>query len=1183
MDRQEYREIVNEIKTGYARRDYDRVIMFARELQPRKIKELSVLEIIASSYERVGKPGLAKATLEVAYDRTGNSKSMAARLVMLSLKLKDIDGAVAYYEEFCRIAPHDNQRFLLKYYIADFGGLSKKDKIKILEDYTSKELDEKWLFELAKLYHEAGMGNKCADTCDELILWFANGDYLKRALELKFAHKSLTPEQQEMYENIMSEYFENGNSKSFDAKEAIKAAKLENEAEEFANELLGIKQEEEEACEEEKISDTKPIYAQHDEKISEYEPAMAETKKLSLHIPESFEAEQPEQETVQNEDLQNAEPLDYFARKALREAEEARKAEEEQRAAQEAQKAAEEAAKAQAAKALEEAGQVEEEPVVYADKKAQREAEIKLDDEPGETPDLTTFYERKKVEIKDDGLGLSLDILREDKGQIQGQFSIDQLFKTYANNIEHNEASKDAVEKIEAERLKQIHDAVGGIEPAVPVFDEDFDDNTADAETKDNETAQADDGIEIVPVGYEAQTEEAQTEKLPDETAQTEELTEEREDEGIEIAALKLSVEIAEPAEVKTEVTEETAEAPVTEETNETQISDDEVTEEDMGKSQEEENEEIAGLGDFLAGVLGKEGAVAEEKLNIEAETEPKVTDEQAKAVHEAGLDDLDDIFAGIFGDDKAEENKAEEVKTLQPENKETEDIKEAVHEKREEIIEPKSPEKESITETLAVEEKDDDADKVFVEEEILDFDEADEAGETEADTVLNEADEAETDEALNEESAVEAEPDETVNLEAEKSDEDVEDLGKFLSEEYVAKLEAAEPEPELELVETDAAEAEAYESAEPEKEESETEEHVSEEPEIEEKAQPVYDEAEADNYEPDGESETNEALENAKTEAAIENYIETPVEPEAEPAEEPEDNETNVSEALENEMPDEAEYAETADIPEEYEPLKGDTQQIKRPYRYVLDNDLREELAEFLLVENMDEDITDVINNIIICRQSGDESGGNLIVTGDAKTGKTFLAISIIKAVTKELGHGTGRVAKVQAESINGKNIEKVFKKIEGNDLIIENVGDLNDEAIEGIIRAIENGTAKNMVVLESNVLAIETIVNNHPEIEKLFKNRIDVGELTISQWADVACDYAERKGYVVNDMALLALHAKIDELNIPTARFGYDNIVYIMEMAIKKADKRNTGRLFAAFKKGDGSLKELTESDFM
>lgn len=244
------------------------------------------------------------------------------------------------------------------------------------------------------------MGSKCADTCDELILWFANGDYLKRALELKFAHKSLTPEQQEMYENIMSEYFENGNSKSFDAKEAIKAAKLENEAEEFANELLGIKQEEEEACEEEKISDTKPIYAQHDEKISEYEPAMAETKKLSLHIPESFEAEQPEQETVQNEDLQNAEPLDYFARKALREAEEARKAEEEQRAAQEAQKAAEEAAKAQAAKALEEAGQVEEEPVVYADKKAQREAEIKLDDEPGETPDLTTFYERKKLKSK---------------------------------------------------------------------------------------------------------------------------------------------------------------------------------------------------------------------------------------------------------------------------------------------------------------------------------------------------------------------------------------------------------------------------------------------------------------------------------------------------------------------------------------------------------------------------------------------------------------------------------------------------------------------------------------------------------------------------------------------------------------------------------------------------------------
>lgn len=996
MDRQEYREIVNEIKTGYARKDYDRVIMFARELQPRKIKEISVLEIIASSYERVGKPSLAKATLEVAYERTGTSKSMAARLVMLSLKLKDVDSAVAYYEDFCRLAPHDNQRFLLKYYIADFGGLSKKDKIKILEEYTSKELDEKWLFELAKLYHEAGMGNKCADTCDELILWFANGDYLKRALELKFAHKSLTPEQQQMYENIMSEYFEDGTNKKFDEKEAMAEAKLDDEAEEFANEVLGINRSEDTA-DDEKISDTSLIYSQEDDRNNEHETRMAETKRLSLHIPEDF---QPEPENTQFEDEKPAEPLDYFARKALREKEEARKAEE-------AEKAAEEAKKAE---------QAAETSVVYADKQAQREAEIKSDDEPGETPDLTTFYERKKVEIKDDGLGVSLDILREEKDQVQGQFSIDQLFKTYANNIEHNEENKEAIEKIEAERLKQIQEAVGGIETVVPVFDDEFDENPE--ETKPDEIEMQ--SVEILDENFTESdptdnSEEIESDESKARDVQTEESSGESEDEGIAIETPNLSVDIASMTETKQEESipagkagEELEEGP-----SETQISDDgenetaadeiqgtaDMSKAEDTKSEQEENEDIEGLGDFLAGVLGKEEPSDEENSNTEAEAESKVTEEQAKAVKEAGLDELDDIFAGIFGENDEEKIKAEaEVKP-------------------EEDSGQTMPEEESISETSAAQEKDDDADKVFVEEEILGFDETDENDEAQA--------------------------------------------GENISEE-------------------------------------------------------------------------------------------------------------------EQQM-------ETADLPEEYEPVKGDTQEIEKPFKYTLDNELREELAEFLLVENMDEDITNVINNILICKQNGDESGGNLIVTGDAKTGKTFLAIAIIKAVTKELGYGAGRVAKVQAESINGKNIEKVFKKIEGNDLIIENVGDLNDEAVEGIIKAIENGTAKNMVVLESNVLAIETIVNNHPEIEKLFKNRIGVGELTISQWADVACDYAERKGYMVNDMALLALHAKIDELNIPTARFGYDNIVYIMEMAIKKADKRNTGKLFAAFKKDDNALKELTESDFM
>ena len=249
---------------------------------------------------------------------------------------------------------------------------------------------------------------------------------------------------------------------------------------------------------------------------------------------------------------------------------------------------------------------------------------------------------------------------------------------------------------------------------------------------------------------------------------------------------------------------------------------------------------------------------------------------------------------------------------------------------------------------------------------------------------------------------------------------------------------------------------------------------------------------------------------------------------------------------------------------------------------KYDIPDDLKEELSEFLLIDGMEDRICNTISSIIQRKRAGDATGGHLIVTGDAKSGKTYLTISVIKAVGKEIGSSTGRVAKVKAESLNGKDMNKVFGKISGSDLIIENAGYLNDDTVRKLIEAMNESTSGTMVVLEGNQLGIENIMTKNPELAEFFHTRLDLDELSLSQWAQLACDYAKEKGYVVGDMALLALHAKIDEMNLPTTRLIVSDVQGIIDQAIEKADRRTSAR-FRAKSKKNGERLELNEADFM
>ncbi|MCQ2512895.1 MAG: hypothetical protein MJ092_05885, partial [Lachnospiraceae bacterium] len=264
----------------------------------------------------------------------------------------------------------------------------------------------------------------------------------------------------------------------------------------------------------------------------------------------------------------------------------------------------------------------------------------------------------------------------------------------------------------------------------------------------------------------------------------------------------------------------------------------------------------------------------------------------------------------------------------------------------------------------------------------------------------------------------------------------------------------------------------------------------------------------------------------------------------------------------------------------EEYE---DEYEETLDDYGYEMPEELKDELYEFLLMDGMEQKINHTIGSLIDKKRAGDATGGNLLVTGDTKSGKTFLTIAVIKAVSKEIGSGSSRVAKVKAEALNGKNMQKVFNKINGSDLLIENVGYLNDQTVDDLIQVLKNSTSSTMVALEGNQLAVDNMISKHPELKKLFKTRLDIEELSLAQWADLACDYAKEKGYEINDMALLALHAKIDELNVPTARLGYEDIKGIIDDAIDNASQRGSGKFRFGGRKNKGNAKELDESDFM
>ncbi len=201
MDKYEYKEKTEEMLALAEKKQYKEAMEIADLIDWKRVKSVFMLSAVSDIYEHNGDYTKSREILKLAYERQPGSRKMAYRLGTLALKDNDLQGASEFYEEFVKIAPKDPNQYILKYKILKAQDGDLQEQIAALEEFKEAEYIEKWAYELALLYHQAGRTTECLEECDDLILWFSDGKYVYRAMELKMKYKPLTPLQQVKYDN----------------------------------------------------------------------------------------------------------------------------------------------------------------------------------------------------------------------------------------------------------------------------------------------------------------------------------------------------------------------------------------------------------------------------------------------------------------------------------------------------------------------------------------------------------------------------------------------------------------------------------------------------------------------------------------------------------------------------------------------------------------------------------------------------------------------------------------------------------------------------------------------------------------------------------------------------------------------------------------------------------------------
>ena len=1011
MDKYEYRVKTEQMLDHLEKKEYQKAMDIAESIDWRRVKNASMLNTVSEIYEYNGEFKKGRDILFLAFDRAPGSRKIVYRLGTLALKIKDIREATDCYEEFVKLAPKDPNQYILKYKILRTQGAALSDQIAALEEFKKAEYIEKWAYELAKLYDEAGMTAECLEECDDLILWFSEGKYVYLAMELKMKYKPLTPLQQEKYDSRPGavkkqpepvkqtestlEEVDDENEYDEGSEEEVQESTVQRiddaQVQEIPPEPVPM-QEEFEIPEEAAQADVVP-----EEVVPEATAAVEETPMYREEEPEAS-VETPEEHTSAIKQVVTGATLEEALAQGV---------------------------------AVASGINIEEEAMKEREDEILANGQMMIDD-------ILQKWEAKQKDHEEAiAKQKAKDEERLQKEREQARIRQEEERK----EVERKAAEAEARRKAEEEARRKAEE-----EAARKAAEEEAARKAAEEEARRKAEEEARRAAEE-EAARKAAEEEAR--RKAEEEAARKAAEEEARRKAEEEAARKAEEEAAdeEKSERNTQRIPDDIVRLMEEMESENEDSEDEIYEEELEDGPGMDEDFIEGIEDELAG-LDMNGSSFEEGDFEEEDLEGEDFDE------------------GDFEEEDFDEEDFDEA-DFEEEDLDEEELEEADFDEDEDDFED-------------------------IDDEETDFDEGD--FEEDMDEEDFDEEEIDDDEELDFGEDLEGEDFDEADFEEEDLDEGDFDEGDFEEEDF--------DEEEIE-------------------DEDDTEELEIEEP---------------------SEEEIQARIKKSKGGVPFDTgFVVT----------------------------GRYDLSATSEIG-----LKaGLTEEQKKLFSY------------FVPVRGMSEQIVEVLDNDRRAQREGTSKTGNLLVIGRKGSGKTVLAVDIVKAIQKQRNLKQGKVAIVTGESLNKKELTNIIQKLRGGAIIIEHAGKLNSRTVKELNYLMEKKTGELLFVLEDQRKPLERLMTANPEFKKKFSSKLELPVFINDELVTFGQTYAKENGYKLDEMGILALYSRIDVMQREDHAVSVAEVKEIMDEAIAHSQKANVKHLARrVFGKGtdDSDRIILKEEDF-
>ena len=1034
MDKYEYRVKTEQMLDHLEKKEYQQAKEIADGIDWRRVKNASMLNTVSEIYEYNGEFKKGRDILFLAFDRAPGSRKIVYRLGTLALKIKDIREATDCYEEFVKLAPKDPNQYILKYKILRTQGASLTDQITALEEFKKAEYIEKWAYELAKLYDEAGMTAECLEECDDLILWFSEGKYVYLAMELKMKYKPLTPLQQEKYDSRPGAVKKKPEPEK-QPESTLEEVDDENEYNESTEETVDVQEE--------------PVREPVTERVDESEVQEIPPQEVPMQetvVQEEIPQEVPMQETVVQEEIPQEEIVEEAAEEV-----------------------------------------VEEEPVYTEPEEAAEEHGSTIKQVVTGATLEEALAQGMAVA---NGITIEEEAMKEREDEIlaNGQMMIDDILQKWEEKQKDHEA---AIEKQKAKDEERLQ--------------------------KEREQARIRQEEERREVERKAAEAEARR-KAEEEEAARKAAEEEARRKAEEEAARKAAEE-----EARRKAEEEAARK---------------AAEEEARRKAEEE--------------AARKAAEEEARRKAEEEAARKAAEEEAEPISKTQRipDDIVRLMEEMGNEESEEELYEEDFE----DGSETE----------EDFIEGIEEELSGIDMSGSSFEEADFDDEDFEEADFEEEDFEDEDFE-EADFEEEDFEEEDFEEADFEEEDFEDEDFEEADFEDEDFEEEDEEEADFEDEDF-----EEEDEEEADFEDEDFEEAdfeeEDFEDEDFEEADFEEEDFDADFADVEDDEEDFDDDfADVDDEETDFDDEDLEIEDDEEADEELE--IEEPSE---------EEIQARIKKSKGG-VPFDTGFVVTGrydlSATSEIGLKAGLTEEQKKLFSY------------FVPVRGMSEQIVEVLDNDRRAQREGTSKTGNLLVIGRKGSGKTVLAVDIVKAIQKQRSLKQGKVAIVTGESLNKKELTNIIQKLRGGAIIIEHAGKLNARTVKELNYLMEKKTGELLFVLEDQRKPLERLMTANPEFKKKFSSKLELPVFINDELVTFGQTYAKENGYKLDEMGILALYSRIDVMQREDHAVSVAEVKEIMDEAISHSQKANVKHLARrVFGKGtdDSDRIILKEEDF-